>query len=149
MSFAQLNTEGFLFTQTGLPVSLLKGSFGDGYDGPAAVIGSPHGLRGWSVKIGVLPDAEGRATYLWNFMLASKRAGNEAFWIADPKDNLFYLAEFIDDELSFDVLRSKAYATGLQLRQRRDRIQESPVTVIPGGPARPDWPEFGKSEFGN
>lgn len=155
--FAQLLTDGFLFTNTALPVALMKADYGSGYAPPAAVIGSPHGLRGWSIRINVLPDDESqaskvsgetRAVYLWEFWRARKREGDVAFWVKDPNDGRFYLAGFVDDELSLDLLCAKAFATGLQLRQRRDREQASPVVVLPGTPAPPDWPIFGETDFG-
>ena len=145
MSFELLNTSGFRFTQTTIPVSLLRADFGDGYAPPAAIIGSS--VRGWNVRLDAVnsPDAE----YLWQFWLARKREGNFACWIRDPKDDLYYLVEFTDNNLSFDLLCARAYAIGIELRQRRDRDQASPVTELPGGPPKPDWPEWGVTEFGN
>lgn len=124
-----LNTTGFLFTETTLTLSLLTADFGDGYEANA-LTGSPHGVRGWSMKIDVLPDSyshaaavEGdtRAEYLWQFFLRSKAAGNQPFWFEDPKDGKFYLAKFADDTLSYSILCAKIYSTGLQLKQRRIR----------------------------
>lgn len=153
--FEVLNTSGFLFTQTGLPVSLARADYGDGYAPPAAIVGSPNGLRGWALKIDALPNTEegligdlSRADYLWEFWNARKREGNVAFWIQDPKDDKYYLVEFTADELSYELLCSLVYSTGLQLRQRRDRAQASPVTILPGTPAPPDWPVWGETEWG-
>lgn len=50
-----LATTGFLFTETGVEIAVLTADFGDGYEA-GALIGSPEGLRTWSVKIDVLPD---------------------------------------------------------------------------------------------
>ena len=75
----------------------------------------------------VTRTSETRAAYLWNFFQRSKAAGNQVFWLQDPKDELFYLVEFIDDALSFEVLCAKVYSTGLQLRQRRLVGIESPA----------------------
>lgn len=148
-----LNTNGFLFTRTALPVSVLTAPVGDGYQLPGAVIGSPLGVRGWNARIDAMTTlAEPAAVaeeYLWQFWLARKAAGDELFWVEDPKDDLYYLAEFVDAMLSFDLLCSRVYATGLQLRQRRDPQQASPVAVLPGTPAPPDWPEWGTTEWGN
>lgn len=140
MPYEQLNQSGFLFTSTAVAINLAKADCGDGYAPAAVLIGDPAGLRTWSVKIGVLPDsefqtpkigAETRAEYLWNFFMANKAGGNAPFWIQDPKDDQFYLAEFVDDELSYEILCSKFYSTGLQLRQRRAADQATPVAEIP------------------
>lgn len=140
MPYEQLNTSGFLFTSTSVEINLAKGEYGDGFAPAAAVIGDPAGLRAWSVQIGILPDSSDqvpliggktRADYLWDFFLASKAAGNEPFWVEDPRDDQFYLAEFVDDVLTYEILCSRAYSTGLQLRQRRVTDQETPVASIP------------------
>lgn len=149
MSFELLNTNGFRFTEARLPLPLLTADYGDGYEPPAAITGNPAGVLNWSVSIGVLPNdvATPRAEYLWNFWLARKAAGDGLFWVQDPRDGLYYLAGFVDDELGFEVLCAKAFASGLQLRQRRDAEQASPVSVLPGAP-QPEWPIFGDTEFG-
>ncbi len=140
MPYEQINQSGFLFTQTSVRLDLLKAPAGDGFALPSAVISDPAGLRSWSVKIDALPDSdaqapkigsETRAEYLWNFFLASKASGNAPFWIEDPKDEKFYLAEFVDDELTYEILCSKVYSAGLSLRQRRAADQETPVEEIP------------------
>jgi hypothetical protein len=127
MGYAILDTTGFLFTDTSLRVALLKADFGDGF-GAGALIGSPNGTRTWAIQIAALPDSleyarpvqgDTRANYLWEFFLASKIAGNAPFWLQDLKDGKFYLAEFVEDELSYSVLCAELYSTGLQLRQRR------------------------------
>jgi hypothetical protein len=112
--------------------------FGDGY-GRAAIIGSPEGLRSWSIKIDVLPDTDdypvdalehgiqSRATYLWEFFRRQKSAGNQPCWVEDLRDGKLYLAEFTDHKLSYQVLCGRLYSTGLQLRQRRSATQESPI----------------------
>lgn len=142
MPYEELNQSGFKFGSTSVRMDLAKGDFGDGFAPPAAVISNPEGLRSWSVTIAVLPDStaqgqapliegETRAEYLWNFWLNSKATGDAPFWIRDPKDGQFYLACFVDDELSYEILCSKVYGTGLQLRQRRVADQETPVEEIP------------------
>jgi hypothetical protein len=152
VSYDQLKTDGFLFTQTAVAFALMKADFGDGY-GKGALISDPAGLRRWSVKIDVLPDsdehvpkvdAQTRSEYLWNFFVASKRSGNYPFWLQDPKDEQFYLVEFVDDELSYDLLCVKVYSTGLQLRQRRVTDQATPVDSIPFG----EVPDYGVGDYG-
>lgn len=56
MNYERLNQTGFLFTETAIALSILKGSFGDGYEPAAALIGSPSGLRTFNIKIEGLPD---------------------------------------------------------------------------------------------
>lgn len=144
-AYERLNTSGFLFTQTKVAVNILSGDFGDGFAPPSAVIGNPSGLRGWTIRIDALPDSnivpliEGktRADYLWDFFVASKAAGNKPFWVEDPKTDLFYLASFTDDEISYEILCSKVYSTGLTLRQRRVSGQVSPIdSAVPDFVAR-------------
>lgn len=139
MTFPKLNSTGFLFTQTSVAVALLKASFGDGYSA-AARVGAPSGLRSWAIRIDVLPDSsdqgapllEGRtrADYLWTFFLTSKSQANSLFWLEDPKDGAFYLAEFADDELSYEIFCAKVYGAGLQLTQRRAQGVVSPTAGI-------------------
>jgi len=135
MSYSELKTDGFLFQRTSTAFNILRPGFGDGYD-DALVIGDE--LRKWSIKITALPDlaikpvsGKTRAAYLWDFFLASKNAGDQPFWILDPKDGLFYLASFSAEALSFEILRAKVYATGLELSQRRTFDQVTPVAAIP------------------
>ena len=246
MRYELLNTTGFLFTNTTLTVNLSTGPGGDGYAPPAALIGSPEGLRSWAVRIETLPDLEDyqvdafargkvtiatqpnnddtmtvggktytlktaspsgdqiligasalataanivakvnadkastlctaenngtvislmattagaggnsielttdgtrltkiafangvmtRAEYLWEFWLRSKVQGNRPFWVEDPKDDLFYLAEFQADgdshKLDFEIFCSRVYGSGLGLEQRRASDQATPVEAIP------------------
>jgi len=135
MGYEQIRTDGFLFTRTATAFPIARAGFGDGYD-QARTLGQPR--RRWSVKIDVVPDlagtpqvaAKSRAAYLWDFFVARKAAGDEAFWLKDPKDGLLYLASFADESLSFEILRSKVYATGLELRERRVRDQLTPVIDV-------------------
>jgi hypothetical protein len=135
MSYEQIQTDGFTITLTAAAANILHAGFGDGYD-TAKVMGAE--LRKWSIKIEVLPafgsklvDGQTRADYLWDFYVASKIAGNKPFWIQDPKDDRFYLASFAGESLGYDILRSKAYSTGLELEQRRVTDQDTPVDAIP------------------
>lgn len=139
-SYEILQADGFLFTRVSARVDLLHADFGDGYRS-AARIGSKEGLHSWSVKIDVLPDDEDysingeetgietRANYLFNFFLRSKAASNKPFWIQCPRDFKFYLAEFVDDEIDYDILCSRLFSAGLNLRQRRVSDQESPTSA--------------------
>lgn len=65
-----------------------------------------------------------RSEYVWQFFLRSKIKGNRPFEFEDPKDitgaTILY-AEFVDNALTYPVLRSQVYSTGLSLRQRRIR----------------------------
>lgn len=126
-------------TQTGIDTAgaVLEADFGDGY-GKGAVIGQP--LRDWAMRVDVLPDSDKqvpkvddqtRSEYLWNFYLASRMAGNYPFWLEDDKDGLFYLASFVDKRLSYEILCSKIYSTGLQLSQRREKDFPDPLDGLP------------------
>lgn len=81
----------------------------------------------------VLENESSRAQYLWRFFRVSKANGNAPFWVEvedpDEGNRQLYLASFVDHRISFAVLCAKVYSTGLQLRQRRLREVESPVTV--------------------
>lgn len=144
---------GALFTATSISVALAKADFGDGY-GAAALIGSNKGLRSWNFKLDALVDGatqaslddQSRPIYVWEFWLRSKREGNRPFWVEDPKDGLFYLAEFTDDHLDYSILCFKVYSTGLGLSQRRVIGQPSPVPAPPT--SIEGVPEFGVGEFG-
>jgi len=134
MIYQELKTAGFRLTRVAAAVSILHAGFGDGYDA-TKVLGLE--LRKWSIRIDVIPDfgclvdGNTRADYLWQFFIDSKTAGDKPFWIKDPKDDLFYLASFTGDALSYEILRSKVYSTGLELEQRRVVDQDTPVGVIP------------------
>jgi len=75
-------------------------------------------------KVAFANGRQTRAAYLWNFFLRSKVKGNRPFQVEDPMDvtgaTVLY-AEFVDPnhELSYGMLCSAVYSTGLQLRQRR------------------------------
>jgi hypothetical protein len=142
-----LDTTGYIFTDVKVKVSILSADFGEGYEAAATIGG---GLRTWVMKIDVLPDnftdavpvqgtQETRAAYLWNFFLRSKLAGNQPFRFrhADPgQQEQEWLACFVDDELSYSILCSRIFSTGLQLRQRRLRSQDSPG--VPTDEQNPD-----------
>lgn len=132
------NAAGFLFKEVAIAFHRLRADFGDGY-GASSLIGSSQGTRRWSLTIDVIPDStdqapaiEGdtRAAYLWNFYCERKSSTNhEVFWFRDPRDGLYRLAEFAEDELTFQILCAKVYSAGLQIRQRRLRGVASPVSI--------------------
>jgi len=133
----RLRTTGFLFKQTEIGSAVLSADYGDAYRSPGAVIGAA--LRKWTARIEVLPDdgrggfveGQARASYLWDFWRASKAAADAPFWLYDYKDDLFYLASFADDDLSFDMLCAKVFATGLNFRERRIAGVTSPIVSFP------------------
>lgn len=144
MNIETLDTTGFLMNNVRVKYALLVADFGDGFES-GAIIGNLDGQRFWSMKIDVVPDdttsgaglieGETRAEYLWNFFQRSKAAANQPFWFLHQEPGQgeqLFLASFIDDELSFDILCAKIYSSGLQLKQRRLEDIVSPVT--PGGP---------------
>jgi len=121
----RLLTTGFLFTRTEIGGAVLSADYGDAYRSPGAVIGAQ--IRAWTAKIDVLPDdpargliaGEARASYLWDFWQARKAADDEPFILHDYKDDLYYLVSFTEDELTFEMLCSQVYSTGVQFRERR------------------------------
>jgi len=121
----QLRTVGFLFTRTEIGSAVLSADYGDAYRPPGAVIGAA--LRGWTAKIDALPDdpalglveGQARASYLWDFFANSKNNNDEPFLLHDYKDDQYYLASFVEDELTFEILCSQVFSTGVQFRERR------------------------------
>jgi hypothetical protein len=73
-------------------------------------------------KVAFANGQQTRARYLWDFIVRSKAKGNRPFELVDPMDvsdaTVLY-AEFVDNTLTFQMLCSLVYSTGLNLRQRR------------------------------
>jgi lysophospholipase L1-like esterase len=156
MDLFTLNTTGFFFTEIAGEWNVLGADYGDGFK-VGATVGHPAGTRAWSMKVDVLPGEavhggfipddvdesltlteagqSTRAEYLWRFFRASKENGNRPFWIEveDPEDGdrKLFLASFVDNRLSYEMLRAKIYSTGLALEQRRLRDVASPVLAFP------------------
>ena len=141
MSFEQLDQTGFRFEETSVEFAILSANFGGGFEANS-LVGLSSGLREWAVRIDALPlmeeyqvDAGGsiglqsRAEYLWDFYLRQMAAGNKSFWFVDVKSGLNYLAAFADKKLSYRVFTATVYGTGLRIRERRERGEESPVAV--------------------
>ena len=129
--FEQIITTGFRIESASIRFSLLRASFGGGYDMTAGV-GHPDGLRAWAIRVDVLPHTsdylinagefglQTRAQYLWDFYCRHKQAGDKSFRIVDPVDERTYLARFVDNDLTFHLLTRKLYSTGLSIEQRRE-----------------------------
>ncbi|HYG78929.1 MAG TPA: hypothetical protein VD861_00995 [Pyrinomonadaceae bacterium] len=143
--FERLDQTGFIITDTTINYAgtRLTGNYGSGYK-DTAIIGLP--LREWTVQIDVLPaldrysivhdgGRETRADYLWNFYCRQMDADN-LFRIIDQKDGKEYLVEFVDEQLTYEVLTRVLYATGLQLKQRRVKGVEG--VSAPGAGINPD-----------
>jgi hypothetical protein len=132
-----LHRAGFLFTRTDVAPAVLSADYGNAYRSRGAVIGAP--TRSWAARIDALPDdpalalveGQSRASYLWDFFIASKTANDDPFYFYDFKDDRYYLASFADDELSFEILCAKVFSTGLQFRERRAIGIESPILGFP------------------
>lgn len=137
----RLNTTGFLFTSVAQAYTILRADYGGGLQDAVTIGGE---LRTWQMKIDVLPDNVHsvslvdqtqftRAAYLWKFYQASKANNDAPFWFRkdDPGDEgeRDWLASFAEDNLSFEQLCSRIYRTGLTLKQRALRDQESPGDV--------------------
>lgn len=142
-----LDDTGFTFEEVGLQARRITANFGDGYTAGAR-IGLADGLRGWKVRIDLLPDfdlqpgasfeayIETRARYLWNFWKRHKLERNSEIFImrdpfpADPtrkRDRVF--ARFIGEDLSLPMTTEYLFSAGLTLRQAR----------IPGYPDANDY----------
>jgi len=147
MDIARLNTTGFLFTSVQQAFTILRADYGVDENGgrrqDAVTIGG--GEHTWQMKIDVLPDNTDsvgfvadtqltRAAYLWNFYKTSKANNDAPFWFrkADPgEDERDWLVSFSEDNLNFTQLRDRIHNTGLTLRQRALRDQESPGDTTP------------------
>lgn len=138
MSVERLIIEGFLFESKSVRGAGLFANYGDGY-GEGVRTGHPDGLLKWKAKIAVLPDTEEflinagefglqtRERYLWDFYCRHMVANwHKPFWLRDPKSNRDYLADFVEEELDYQLLCLTASSTGLTIRQRRVHGQDSP-----------------------
>lgn len=143
MDIQRLDTTGFLITGFRRNWNFLRANYGGGLEDTVAL--PPDEPRRWNMKIDVLPDMieHGglipntqltRAGYLYKFICDSKDAGDFPFWFRyaepgeAPRD---WLASFVDDFADFTQLCDRVFSTGLTLRQRALRDQESPSDEIP------------------
>lgn len=129
--YERLITDGFLFESVAVKGFALRANYGFGYV-EAVRIGPAAGLLTWRVKIDVLPDTEEylvdagayglvtRERYLWEFFVRHNvENAFQPFWLRDPKSQRDYLVEFVEEELTYQLLCLTASSTGLTLRQRR------------------------------
>ena len=143
MDLQHLDTTGFLITGFRRNWNFLRANYGGGLvDTVALPTDEP---RRWTMKIDVLPDNFDnagpikdtqltRAAYLYKFISDSKEAGDVPFWFryADPgEDEREWLASFADDFVDFNQLCDRVFSTGLTLKQRVLRDQESPGEPTP------------------
>ncbi len=138
MNIQKLDTTGFLITGFRRNWNFLRANYGGGLVDTVAL--PPDEPRQWTMKVDVLPDNFDytgpikdtqltRAAYLYKFISDSKDAGDFPFWFsyADPgEDPRDWLASFADDFVDFSQLCDRVFSTGLTLKQRALRDQESP-----------------------
>lgn len=128
--------EIFNITQLDLEMPVLRANFGDGY-GAAALSGKPSGLRYWTISADVLPDmdeysvdytvadddrSDSRFQYFWEFYRRHLSLGNKPFYFVDPRTNRKFLAEFVENRISFESITAKLYRGGVSIKQRRIKI---------------------------
>lgn len=141
--FERLITEGFLFEEFSIGGEGLYASYGSGY-GEGAVTGNPDGLREWKMKVGALPNVEGENTinagehglqtrfkYLFDFYVRHNVNNvRKPFWFRDPVEGRDYLAEIVEERLTFPMLSRVVFRTGLTIKQRRVFGQSSPGDAV-------------------
>lgn len=127
--FELLQTKGSFGCVESISHAVLNADFGDGYE-QTALIGSQTGLRSWRLKWDVLAqvlraqnpffDNEelNQADYLWDFYCRARALG-QPFVIQSSRNGQYYLAKFVDENLSYELFACRLYTTGLALTQRR------------------------------
>jgi hypothetical protein len=106
--------------------SLLSTRYAGGFR-EDVIVGSPNGLRSWSLTYSALINRvnlnlpgniiKDRLSYIWDFFSASKSGGNIPFIITDPEDNKDYLAIFSALFIEVDKVDFYLSTTGLQIEQ--------------------------------
>jgi hypothetical protein len=59
-----------------------------------------------------------RLDYIWNFYTSSKDNGDKPFLMKSPRNGLWYLWDFPDDDLTIRLLDLYMGSTGLKIEQR-------------------------------
>jgi phage-related protein len=109
---------------------VLEFQYGDGYE-DSVLIGSTEGTLAWKLTFNTLPgfigqaqggvfSAQSKADYIWDFYCRHMAAGNKSFKIVSPRSGNMYLAAFAETKLSFQLMLTKLYTTGITLKQRRE-----------------------------
>jgi hypothetical protein len=130
----QLLTDGFSFEEVSIFGAGFSADYGDGY-AESARTGHADGLREWKCKVTVLPDDEedieymldggeqGPQThfrYLFDFYVRHNVANiRKPFRFRDPVSRQEFLAEIVEQRMSYQIFNLTAYSTGLTIRQRR------------------------------
>lgn len=106
--------------------SLLGTKYAGGYR-EDVIVGSPNGLRSWTLnytalnsRVMVQPkgaEPKDRLSYVWDFIRESKGGGNLPFILTDPEDGKDYLAVFTDDLFEVEKLDLFLSTTGLNVEQ--------------------------------
>lgn len=100
----------------------LRARFGGGR-GAYAVVGPTHGLHGWTLSAGVLPDNDqdeinnvSRFEYYYEFFKA-RTTGDEEVFIIEWRNRRWHAA-FVEDNVSYETFTSDLYAGGVEIEQR-------------------------------
>lgn len=128
----------FNITSLGLDMPLLSADFGDGY-GAGILSGKSSGLRLWAISAELLPDLSEYSLdftvdeetetatyfqYFWDFFKRHIALGNKPFYFTDPRTNRKFLASFTEPRLSFEAFTAKLYSGGVQIKQRRAKVED-------------------------
>lgn len=122
--YDELSLEGVNIDQTVRRFSVLKASFGDGYES-GALVGAANGLHRWTLSSGAWPDSatygqiNGKTwmEYYWSFFQSHVSAGNTPFLIEWRGRK--YFASFDNVEQTVEVFTSNLFAGNLTITQRR------------------------------
>lgn len=122
--YDELSLEGVNIDQTVRRFSVLKVSFGDGYES-GALVGAANGLHRWTLSAGAWPDSatygqiNGKTwmEYYWSFFQSHVSAGNTPFLIEWRGRK--YFASFDNVEQTVEVFTSNLFAGNLTITQRR------------------------------
>lgn len=103
--------------------------YGDGYD-DNVLVGHSDGQLFYRLVWNSLPDRtthtvtdEDAATvtwadYIWQFFINRKQDG-EAFNITDPRSGSTVLVKFVERRLTYNMIHTSVFTTGILLRQHR------------------------------
>ncbi|MEO8647990.1 MAG: fibronectin type III domain-containing protein [Acidobacteriota bacterium] len=125
MAYEELDLAGMNIDSVRRRFSVLKASFGDGYE-LGARVGAAAGTHRWSLSSGCLPgdgqygnliDLQPRFDYYWDFFQRHVANGNAVFVVEFRGKK--YHAAFIDTEISAEVFTADLFGGGVEIEQRR------------------------------
>jgi hypothetical protein len=128
----QLSTANSVKTfEESIGFTVLRNDLSDGYSA-SALFGSDTGKRRWRITMPTLahstitmPTVTGidgrsvsREQYLWDLWCEWNVTGLP-FVIQSERNSQYYIAEFVDEELTYSGMKIKLYESGIELRQKR------------------------------